>query len=552
MGQKPPKVIYGRQVPEAVSRNSFRDMVRQKAFKFGVVVAGALSLASSQPEPEPQYEPALTSQIANDRVKAEEAAIEQAYGNMVIIPVEFMNEFAENPNSNQVRDNGQSLQPYFKLIDRDRVYQDILDGFNGAGEFDPEAPNKASASVYMPEDHPEELETNNERVAHTFATSMVDDMIGGSLGVARPVLLTPHQTEQVTQANGIEHVRGCAVVVMPESMSADDFVERFSRVGSMQSVERYDVADFHQAIANHEFTHCVTSRRGMPTWKNESMADMYAVARHIQINGDDGFAQAWRDMRNMNVISIGDTGHDTVPMLDRAIPVLLEAERNGDLDNLNPKQLFEYAMGQTARSQGQTIAEMFDDLEVEVNARGEAFKDMEGAVKSEGGVRTLDIDAARAKGLSTLEIRAAQRVQASWQQSFENIFEDPAAEEALFCEVGSSLFEEGAQLSKEERAYAMARYRDNLDNLIATQENTREAYEAVSVQAWRLNNQRHRLVAEHGAEEAVRRQATERDRTGLTAHEKAIVLEGYRLELEIELGIDRNQPQQTQERDLVS
>ena len=53
MGQKPPKVIYGRQVPEAVSRNSFRDMVRQKAFKFGVVVAGALSLASSQPEPEP-------------------------------------------------------------------------------------------------------------------------------------------------------------------------------------------------------------------------------------------------------------------------------------------------------------------------------------------------------------------------------------------------------------------------------------------------------------------------------------------------------------------
>jgi hypothetical protein len=82
----------------------------------------------------------------------------------------------------------------------------------------------------------------------------------------------------------------------------------------------------------------------LPTWLNESLADGYALARHIQLNGDDGFAEVIAASRQLSFDATGARGHYTVPALDRIIPRLKEAHTAGDLEGLSPVELRDFTV----------------------------------------------------------------------------------------------------------------------------------------------------------------------------------------------------------------
>lgn len=525
MGQKPPKVIYGRQVPEAVSRNSFRDMMRRKLPRFSLVCAGVLSLGASVPQEDKStyVNPDVTAAASDTRVNAEERHIEAANPHTELITFEFTDISSVSPHAMEPREDGRGLRPYYLMQKRGNIYEAILQEYNAAGEFNIKTRQNARSSVYLGEER-DDLETNNQRAAYESSNNVAEGLLSDTLGVARLVRF---------DAPGAQGTRAvCTVIVTSEKYDSDMFVQRFARIDNLVSNKVHDVAHFNQAIANHEYAHCVYNPIGEDTWQKESRADLYAVARHIQINGDDGFAQTWRDLRNMNVVSIGDSGHDTIPMLDRAIPVLLEAHKRGDLQGLDSAQLNEFTLNAVAQANDQTRDEMWEEVGQEVLARQEAMKDMRGSTVKIAGVIQLDREAAREKNLSSLERGAVNSLIDSHNQSVYRQFDMRCLVAVRHNGVENEVF---------------ARYRENIEGYIASQESPEKAYDNVGYRAWKIRSEERRLISRLGEETTRYIMANDRDETGLTANEKLEIINEYRAELaeEIEISPSRSQEQIT-------
>ena len=513
MAQQPPEIIYGRHVPSGVAKQGLRQTLRHKAFKFGAVLAAGLSLAaSSTPEPDPPVDPDVYSEQTHKRINAERTHMEQAFvrEGLNIIDFEFMDATTLNPTAYKQRTRGNGLQPYYRLENINNTYQTVLAGYEEVGAFNLDLKQRARSDAYVPTSttYPAEATTLTQRAAYHAATEIAADLKSGSLGKARLVMLDrPHHHKAG---------RACAVVVMSEQFDSDMFVAEFSRVDSVISRQVHDVADFNQAITNHEYGHCVFSAKGDATWKNESRADLYAIARHIQLNGDDGFAEVWRDLRNMNVIGARSSSHDTIPLLDRAIPTLLKAHAEGKLEGLSPEQLMKFTLTKTARGQGQTQQQMWDSLELQVHDREEAFKDMQGTISRIGPTMHLDRQGLATKDLSTTEVRGIQRVIGSFNQSLERQF-------VLQCLV--------ARHENGQENPIFARYRENLERYIPTQPTAQQAYENLGYRLWQLDDAQTRNAKRFNPQTAAFIEATNRDATGLTSAEKRTILEEMRAEL---------------------
>lgn len=517
-GRKPPEVIYGRYIPAEAAHKPLRDSIRQRAFKFGLVVAGALSLSSSAPEPEPYFDQDLTSVESADRTRAEERAMEAAHPDLNIITFEYVHNSTPQPDRFESRANGHGLNPYYRIDERDDIYQTILAGFNETGTFNPETKQKAALDRYLPEENPENLETTNERVAHHMSEKIRSDMVGDTLGVARLVRLDRDGVQGASSA--------CVVIITSENRDSDGFTQRFAGVDNVVSNRVHDVADFNQLIANHEYAHCVFSQNGQDTWRNESRADFYAVARHIQINGDDGFADTWVDLRNMSIINNRDFGHDTVPLLRRALPVLKEMQANGELDGLDPRELYNKALLGVARAEGHTVAELWESLDEEILARQEAMQDMQGATVKIGAAMRLDQEAANGKNLSRLERRAAEGMVNEYNQALTRQFDLRCMVATRVGGVENVVFE---------------RFRDNLDGFVASQDTQMDAYENMRFREWQILTRERHLRHRLGADAAAYIQDNDRDETGLTSNEKLEIYREYSAELAEDLGLTPEQ-----------
>lgn len=502
------RASQGRKIPSHISSQAFRTFLKRAT----LIISAGVSVTNCTPEHATPIDPDVYSEQSHKRVDAERAHMEQAFTHeaLDIIDFEFMDQTRVNPAAYQRRTNGNGLQPYYKLESRDNIYQTVLAGYSQMGTFNLDVEQKAHSDAYVPEDvtYPDEVTTLTQRAAYNIASGTADNLTSGSLGMARLVQLDRHNHDTEGKA--------CTVVLMSENFDSDMFVAEFSRIDSVMSRKVHDVADFNQAIANHEFGHCFKVS-GDAQWKNESQSDLYAMARHIQLNGNDGFAEVWRDLRNMNVIGARSSGHDTVPLLDRAIPALLQAHAAGELKGLDPQELMNFTLTKTARSRGQTQKQMWDSLELEVHDREEAFKDMQGVVSRIGPTMHLDREGLAKKDLSTTEVRGVQRVITSFNQSLEQQF-------VLQCPV--------ARKDKNGQENAVfARYRENLEAHIPTQPTAQQAYESLGHRLWQIDDAHVRNAQRFNEQTASFLEATDRDATGLTNAEKRAILEEMRTEL---------------------
>lgn len=139
----------------------------------------------------------------------------------------------------------------------------------------------------------------------------------------------------------------------PNQMTADEFIQDF--IGARIHAADIKVETIYDAIVDHELAHCMTPdllRNSLPV--AEGLADVYAVARHIQKHGfDDGFAENMRHLRRVSMVAGNDGAHYIAPLLDVTIPQIRAAYQKGELDHMTPAELLDqsttWAFGRTSQ-----------------------------------------------------------------------------------------------------------------------------------------------------------------------------------------------------------
>lgn len=475
----------GRSVPAAVATGALRKFILRTA-----PLILALSAHQDTPKP-PTYDPDLYSDQAIDRTRAEQKAIEAAYGDVVLIPVEWADhtfiddaEHENHPEGVEVNEgNG------YYAINVDRMYQTILAGFERTGgQFNTgDKAQRGNLEAYLPNGEiPEDIRLVNSLVARRMTENMIGRFSSDNLGVAWSMRFNRNELDPNGLVTSQQQMTGCVVMLLPPNMDSDEYVRRFTSIKNMQVQREIDLADFNQFIANHEFTHCVFGRRGMATWASESAADIYAAARHIQLNGDDGFVQLMRDVRNVSVISHRDFGHDTVPEGFKQVQAEVEARRALFDQHHGLINVDTHAMRSLDRSrlEKSTLPENTEQL-----ARMEAMLESHNE-----SVSNLYMAADRVRRVRTLP---------PGRPSAENIREDE-----LFV--------------------AMQRRRGVLQELADTQESPQAAYNALGYEVKKLADREANLRQTLGDERAEQILARP-DNTGLNFAQQVVILTEFRV-----------------------
>ena len=515
----------GRETPLHVGHSGLRHFIKSRPFKAALAAASGLALMSVAPRseaPPPEGNlvtvdaPATDSRTAADLVAREHAFMQEAYGNLVIIPFEQLDE------TQLERDLS---GPQFRVVDRHRIFRQILAGLDTQGDFDTTTPQKNDIDFYLPNTPPSGIDSINAAVAYKMSHVIADGLEEGSTGFAVPMLLTPTQTEALATAQNLPHNRGCAVVVFPENMDADEFVRKFTGVNA-PTLAQVDLQDIHQFVASHEFNHCMTSNPGSRAQFTEAYADLFGLARHIQVNGDDGFAELWRDMRHISTINMLDAGHDSYPLLKHAVPALLAAHEEGALQGLNARELAQRAEHITAESMGLSVEEMWAHVHEEQNTRrwhayaiADMPKDAQGYITyvREEADRFIDED----------KIAHIENMVAEYN----------TAQQRVFGRGDLPFVNSTTQTRLSPEQFAELRFRANLENFIEVQEAPELAVQGLEYKAWETAN----LAREEDAPSTL---------SGLSLNQRREILLEYAQQLRDEYQI-QTRPVHETDRDLT-
>lgn len=162
--------------------------------------------------------------------------------------------------------------------------------------------------------------------------------------------------------------RVCVVMFSPHTTDEESFLRQFT--DDNIAATPYTMADVYRFVVNHELEHCFNSEGNFPGWLNEAASDAFAITRHMQLNGDDGFAELIMSARQVHQSRAGnprDVTHYTVPLLERYLPRLKEAYAAGKLDGLTPDQIndfmLENAFGRTPREITTSLNELTLDMQ---------------------------------------------------------------------------------------------------------------------------------------------------------------------------------------------
>ena len=465
---------FGRQAPIEVAKSSTRTWLKRGA----VLGMAAAALIQSPTKVEAKDIDPLQSPVAAERIDAEIAAIERAYeGRLDILNMQQERYTdavgglfdADGPDAHEAEPVELFYHP-----DIPRIEQDLMEAFEQAGSF-----NLAPGKQYRPTAEyfpggviPEQAEEINTQLAQHFSR-----IYTGSLISPNPANGSAMVLDFQNEVNGEEERRRvCLTILTPSITDEDTFMGGFTRLNT-RGID-LELADLYQFVANHEFAHCMNTNSGMPLWFNETMSDAYALTRHMQLNGDDGFAETVLSMRQLNGTMGQDLDHYTVPGLDRILPKIREAYANGELEGLDPKQLRDL-----------TIEMMLGENEQEIQANGRSLM----AAQSEAGLLLGSIPH-HVEGQEG-QLVFKESVPEELRTRLEPMLGRTNAAIAHLSRPNAML--EAAELNSSE---AERDYRANLDEYVATQPSAEVARDGMRVRLYGINRIRDAFIEQNGIE----------------------------------------------------
>lgn len=339
-----------RQVPARNGLNAMRDYI-----KYGsqTLAAGFLAMASSNIGKEDIEQQTFgwewtgnpdTSQTTH--LEAQEKAFEEAYGNLHDhLHVEIISHtLIEHTKVNTRYGNPDALGPYAAFP----VFAEVSDDFYiilSRGIAD-KTIGELKGSIQGEIKNFSDLEAEFFLLGMGTAENFRRDDIGQAASFNTVAL---DDNQQVTV------VGGCSMYSVPFHMDINTFTREITYLEDHSYVVdiENELSAAREFVNNHELAHCVTALlkshdfipEERPVWFNEAIADLYATARHIQVEGDDGFAEKVIAMREVGAWPASyqsDMGHYSVPVLRRALPFLKEAAEKGELEGKDPYELMEF------------------------------------------------------------------------------------------------------------------------------------------------------------------------------------------------------------------
>ena len=502
-------------------------MRKMIAKRFAFLFAGAAAVMSPSKTEAQQIEPATTatqttpsrathplrSPIAAERIRAEIEAIEaDFYMELDIVNVDQDTYTDAGPNNFDI-DGPEGELPAVNIFYTPRIAQleaDLLESFNRAGTFDTRPEQQAlDMEAYLPE---EEQDANTREVNQILARHIAQSTVS-SLVTAAPAGAYAKPMDFDNGRGG--HMRVCLTRVVPSHTDEDTFMSTFTGGLNTRGVD-VELADMQQYVANHEFAHCLTAQNGMPTWVGETMADAYALTRHMQLNGEDGFADVILNMRRLNAFRAQGGGHNTVPGLERLIPRLRDAYAQGRLDGLSPRQVRDLSFELLLGTNEQEIMAAGAHLDSEYTRQMWDYRFMQAACEIKDGRIVIKEDVPPA---------VAERLQGSVDQVNASL--------AYMTRPNAML--DAAEVNSSE---AEVDFRDNMDEYIATQESPEIALEGIRARLFSLDNLQ-RMYVEKEGEEKLPELLEAHGPSKITLARQREIYEGYAQDLEQQ--IERNQ-----------
>ena len=511
-----------RNIPEASSRSGFRDFVQHKATRFGIIAAASLALATcgTSKAPPQTTAPAYSGPPVSALAKTETQHIQEAFGYVAIIPFEHHDYEINDP---------ETAEGKYGILDSQKIYEEILGTLNNQGQYDPNLRQYNHNLSYMPLVPQPQLESINEKVAFRLTNRVMADLASASSGSALPIRLSRAEADQFLNGQGYTESRACVVALPSESLSADDLIAKFTGHDA-PTLQQIRMADFYQFIASHEAYHCVDpelDERNVVA--GEARADLYAIARHVQVYGDDGFAQTWHDLRSISAINQGTFDHDTAPILGLAITPLLEAKRNGELEGLDAKQLYAKVEEMTAEAAGQTPEELWRGYMLDTATRFEAIDASQRLPRDANGHIIYDEATVDKYGLA-LSDEAEQNIRdviAEHNTARDRVFAQSPEFYDKYIFAAQSVFFGNPTPEQQAKNFAVARYRANIEDVMSVQDTRRDAYSVVTRALWE--------------ERELDRKGENAPARGLEPNERQMILREYRDSLAEELGIKQEQ-----------
>lgn len=204
------------------------------------------------------------------------------------------------------------------------------------------------------------------------------------------------------------------------AMTADEVVSTFGNMninaGDIPLEKLYDV------IAKHELGHCLTPEvLDVGRSAGEGIADVFALAHHVQKHGaDDGFSQYWREIRAVSAVNRGtNTDYNITPIIDAAMPHILQAHASGELANMDVVALLEkskqWSFGETPREQTRRLRQF--------QSEGRAFNKALDEIYEKGSFHADTAQYEPREGLNDLSPQALA-VLGSYEQSRQVVAEN--------------------------------------------------------------------------------------------------------------------------------
>ena len=417
----------------------------------------------------------LHSPVAAERIEAEIAATEAAFGGQLDI-VNMQQERYTTADGGLYDPDGpdaDEMEPVelFYHPDRARLEADLFQAFEQAGTLKTHSGGQYQpVESYFPEGQiPEQAEQINTELARHMSQVYVNSLVSPNPANGSAMVLDFTRPDN-------QDTRVCVTVLTPSVTDEDMFMGGFTNMDT-RGID-LELADLYQFVANHEFAHCMNTGQGMPIWFNETMADAYALTRHFQLNGDDGFAETLISMRQLNAVRNRDIDHYTVPGIERVLPQIREAYESGALDGLNPRQI--------------------RDLTVEM---------MMGHSEQEALASQQEILAAQGTAARILGVLPTLTTVSEGRMTFREGLPDAARTQLQpFVDQTNQAI---AHLSRPNAVLAAAAlnsseaeidYRDNLDEYVATQPDHETAQNGMRARLYGLNRLREAFIEAEGIE----------------------------------------------------
>lgn len=457
----------------------------------------------------------LNSQIAAERIEAEIAAVELAYeGELDIVNMQqerYTDAVGglfdpDGPEAHEAEPVELFYHPNIQKIE-----QDLFEAFEQAGTFrtGPGEQYQPTAGYFPDGVIPEQAEEMNTQLAAHFSRIYASSVANPNPANGSAMVLDFENASE-------ERSRVCVTVLTPSITDEDTFMSGFTGMDT-RGID-IELADIYQFIANHEFAHCMNTNSQIPVWLNETMSDAYALTRHIQLNGDDGFAETVLHMRHLNGVMRQGHSHYTVPGLERVIPKIREAYAEGKLDGLDPKQIRDL-----------TVKMMFGENEQEIEANGNAL--MAAQREARVNVSALPHHIDTQDGQLVFKEGTPEHLREKLQVTLDRT----NASIAYLSRPNAML--QAAELNSSE---AEMDYRANLDEYVATQESPEVARDGMRRRLYGLAQVREAFIEENGIEN-VAQFDNAFDASKLTISRQVEIIEEYERSLSQERAITQDQ-----------